>query len=445
MNMRLSMAGETLTYSGSAARALSGNRIAETGYLGFLLLIFVGLIPFAVRDPVVLAAGESGFSASGDTVRQIAFLAAFLWIALAAWRKCGGDVLRSVPLLLAVLIVWCLVSASWASEPDVSIRRAVLASVIVLSAMLSVQAVGSERALQLLRYVLAAVLVVNWLSIFIVPQAVHLPGETDPGLVGDWRGLYFHKNIAGSVTAISAILFFFEMLKTRRLVDVVLFLAAVVFTAMTQSKSSIGLLPAALAAGLIYRYAWVRGIDRTIVAVSAALAIVVCAALVVTDWSGIERVLEDPNQFTGRAAIWQGELSFIADHPFLGAGFGTFADTGALSPLHNYVGDVWVQNVSHGHNAYLQLFVTIGGIGLLLSLAALVIAPLAGFLRECDPEQIRFLSVALSVFVFMVFHNLLESDFLEGDSPAWVAFLLILAIGRNTSHQRSVQRHGVIS
>jgi len=32
-----------------------------------------------------------------------------------------------------------------------------------------------------------------------------------------------------------------------------------------------------------------------------------------------------------------------------------------------------------------------------------------------------------AIFVFIVLHNLLESDFLEGDGPAWVAFLLALA------------------
>ena len=51
-------------------------------------------------------------------------------------------------------------------------------------------------------------------------------------------------------------------------------------------------------------------------------------------------MLEDPTEFTGRAAIWQAEIAFIRDHPLLGSGFGTFADTGSLSPLHNYVAGI---------------------------------------------------------------------------------------------------------
>ncbi len=420
------MAGEALSVPSIRLDTRSGSWLADAGLLAFLLLIFVGLSPFAVRDPTTLAVGESGFAGAGDALRQIAFLGVFAWIVIAALRRDGLTVIRSVPLPMMALLAWCLLSAAWAVEPDVSFRRAVLAVVIVVSAMVSVPSVGPERALAILRYVLAGVLVINWFSIALVPQAVHLPGETDPGVVGDWRGLYFHKNITGSVTAITAILYFFALLRSRRLVDFVLFVAAVVFTAMTHSKSSLGLLPLGVVLGLVYRFAWRRGIDRAIVGVVLGLIAIAIAAVAVLDWSAIARVLEDPSQFTGRAAIWQGEVAFIRDHPLLGSGFGTFADTGALSPLHNYVGDAWVQNVSHGHNAYLQLLVTIGGIGFLLSMLALVIVPLAAFLRE-DGSHIEFKATLFAVFAFMVVHNALESDFLEGDGPSWVAFLIVLA------------------
>jgi exopolysaccharide production protein ExoQ len=421
------MAGEAVSAAGVRLDVRSESWLADAGYLALLLLVFVSLSPFAIRDPVALAAGESGFASSGDFVRQIAYLGAFALIAYSALRQNGSVALRSVSPLLFALLLWCLMSASWAAEPGVSFRRAVLASVIVVSAMMSVSTVGPGRALVLLRTVLAGVLIVNWLSIAFVPQAIHLAGETDPGLVGDWRGLYFHKNIAGSITAITAILFFFSMLRSRHIIDGILFIAAVVFTFMTHSKSSIGLLPVALAFGLIYRVAWRRGIDRVIVGVVAALAAIVICAVAATHWNAISHILEDPTQFTGRAAIWKGEIAFIRDHLLLGSGYGTFADTGALSPLHNYVGDAWVQNVSHGHNAYLQLFVTIGGIGFALSILVLVIAPLWAFLRA-DDSQIEFRALLFAIFIFMILHDALESDFLEGDSPAWLAFLLMLAM-----------------
>jgi O-antigen ligase len=274
--------------------------------------------------------------------------------------------------------------------------------------------------------VLGVVLIVNWISIPLVHNAVHLPGETEAQLVGDWRGLYYHKNIAGSVSAITAILFFFRALDTRRFAHWALFLAAVGFTIMTQSKSSFGLLPFALAAGCIYRVAWRRGIDRAILLMCLLIALLGAAALAGTDAGAIFHALEDPTNLTGRTAIWHAELAFIRDHTLLGSGFGTFADSGAVPPLHNYVADVWVQNESHGHNAYLQLLVTIGGVGFLLAIIALVVVP-ARALWRFDPRNLAMKSALASVFVFMVLHNFLESDFMESDGPAWVAFLLTLA------------------
>jgi O-antigen ligase len=247
--------------------------------------------------------------------------------------------------------------------------------------------------------------------------------------VGDWRGLYFHKNIAGSVSAITAMIFFFEALKSRPLLNGALCAGAIGFTIMTVSKSSIGLLPVAIAAGCLYRLAWRRGIDRAIVATGLLVLAGIAGLAIAGNAEFISHAFRDPTELTGRTAIWQGEVAFIRDHFMLGGGFGSFADTGAASLLHNYVGDAWVQNISHGHNAYLQLLVTIGAIGFALAMLTFVVQPARAFWRF-DELSTDARSLLLAIFVFMVLHNFLESDFLEGDDPAWVAFLLMLVMLR---------------
>jgi O-antigen ligase len=428
------MAASAIPAAHAPAAAASRDRLGEFAFVAFLLLVFVGLKPFAVRDPVKLALGESGFTGAGDTWRQITYLAAFALLMFAAWRARGSRMLEAVPAPLACLLAWCVLSAFWSDTPDVTLRRAGLEGVIVLSALLGVETLGSERSLALWKYVLAGVLIVNWLSIPLVHQAVHLPGEGDAQLIGNWRGLYFHKNIAGSVSAITATVFFFEALKSRRATHWLLCLAAVGFTVMTNSKSSIGLLPFGLAAGLIYGAVRRNRLDRLIATAALGVFLVVAGAGVMADYHDISRFLTDPGELTGRVAIWQGELAFIGDHPLLGAGFGSFANAGALSPLHNYVLDSWVRGEAHGHNAYLQLLVTIGGIGFVLALLALVMAPLRRFLGTTalrDP----LMPMLFAVFVFMLLHNFVESDFLESDGPAWIAFVLMLALLRRCTQR----------
>jgi exopolysaccharide production protein ExoQ len=422
------MAHESLSRTASqGSRFRIEPRILDVLFIALLLLAFVGMQPFAIRNPATdLQTGPYQMTGSGDVVRQVVYLLVFATVATLAFLKRGFGVITAVPPLLSALLAWCLLSSVWASAPDVAVRRAALAIVVAISTVLCVDALGTDRSLRLWWFVLAAVLIVNWLSIAVVPQAVHLPGEQDPGLVGDWRGLYFHKNIAGAVSAISAIVFFFSWLRTRRWIDLALCAAAIGFLAMTHSKSSLGLMPVAILSGLTYRFAWRRGLDRTIVALVGILAVVALATFLLADADAIARALEDPTEFTGRAAIWQAELAFVRDHPLLGSGFGTFADTGSLSPLHNYVAGSWVEAVAHGHSGYLQLLVTIGGIGFALTVAAVIAAPALKFWRQ-DQSDLGVKAMLFALFVFFVLHNFMESDFLEGDAPAWVAFLVMLA------------------
>ncbi len=257
-----------------------------------------------------------------------------------------------------------------------------------------------------------------------------MPGETDIALIGAWRGLYTHKNIAGSMGAMTAIVFLMSPRMSpsfyRKFLDIGIAVAAVAFTVMTRSKSSLGLLAIALALGLVYRLAWKKDLDRTIAVVAAVMFVVVAGVFVIADQNMIVRLLEDPAEFTGRTEIWQAEAAYIRDHPVFGAGFGTFADTGGLSPLHNYIGNSWVGAVSHGHNGYLQLLVTIGGIGFLLAFASLIVVPLLAFWRRSGDLKMKAMLFAL--FVFLALHNLMETDFLEGDGVTWVMFLLMLAM-----------------
>ncbi|HEY4124799.1 MAG TPA: O-antigen ligase family protein [Rhizomicrobium sp.] len=403
--------------------------LADAGFLALLLLVFVSLTPFEIRDTSALLHGADTEPGSGNLARQFSYLATFALIGFAALRAQGLQAMRAVPITMLLLLAWCVASAAWAAEPVVTFRRAMLECLIVFAVFLSVDTVGAERSLRLLRWVLAGVLIVNWLAIPFVPQAVHLIGEADPGLVGDWRGLYFHKNIAGAVSAISALVFFFSFLETKRWPDAALFAGAGIFTVMTHSKTSIALLPFALVLGVAYRFAWRRPLDRHIALVALALVAFIAMAAILLEWDTLSHFLADPDELTGRAAIWHAEFSYIAEHPLLGSGFGSFADTGAASPLNHYIGSAWLANISHGHSGYLQLLVTTGGIGFALAMVALIALPSLQFLKA-DATELALKSLLFAIFVFVVFHNVLESDYLESDGPAWVAFLIALAMVR---------------
>ncbi len=427
-------------YTISAAPAVSRlDALAEGAFLALLLLVFVTLSPFhPPPDITTFGATVITGSGAGDTLRQILYLSVFGTILFCAARKRGLESIMAVPVLLVLLLMWCLASSMWAANPDITVRRAGLAIVVVVSTLVSVDTIGAPRALTLWRYVLAGVLIVNWLSIPLIATARHLPGELDPALIGNWRGLYGHKNTAGAVCVITAILFLFSAIDRKRWTDFGISVLAVGFLVMTHSKSSLGLLPVALVLAGIYRWAWKRDIDRLIVIVATLLLTLLASVVLISAWDAIMRFLQDPNELTGRTAIWAAEVAYIRDHPVLGAGYGSFADTGSLSPLHNYLSESWVGVVSHGHSGYLQLLVTVGGVGFLLAFLGLVFFPAMVFLQR-DSANVATKSLLFALFVFGILHNVMESDFLASDAPAWVSFLIMLGLLRVARRESNSQ------
>jgi exopolysaccharide production protein ExoQ len=405
---------------------------SEAVFVVLLVVVFVGRAPFS---PPPITSHLSNPTGAGDTLRQILYVSILAVVAAAAVQKHGLSAVRAIPPTLALLLFWCVLSSTWADAHDISFRRAMLQVVLALSVMLSVDAVGAQRSLVLWRWVLGTILFVNLASIAFVPQAVHQVGELDPGLVGDWRGMFVHKNVAGSVSAITAALFLFSAVERKRLLDLAICILALFFLVMTRSKSSMGLLPIALLAGCVYAFAWRRELDRTIAVVGALLVVGAAAIWLALDWQIVSRLIEDPAAFTGRSEIWQAELAYIRLHPLLGSGFGTFTDTGGASPLSQFVTGDWVTAVNHGHNGYLQMLFMLGGIGMVLAILAFVVAPALQF-WPIDPEAGLLRALIFTMFVFILLHNFLESDFLQDDVAPGVMVLLMMALLSNLERQR---------
>jgi O-antigen ligase len=427
----------------SFALPYTQSRLAGTGVLPaiaftlFLALVFIGLEPFNPRLDVSAYGGVT----RGDALRQVSYVLVFGLILFASAQAYGLAMARAVPLTIGLLLAWCLASMLWAEQPSVVIRRAGLEVIVVLSVFLGVEAVGAQKAFAIWKWMLLAILVVNWLSIPVIPAAKHFATEMDTALIGNWRGLYGHKNITGAVCAITAIVFLFTRNGKGNWFGILVALAATGFLLNAHSKSSLGFLPLAAAAGLAYRYCWKDGLSRAIVTVLGATLLLALGLATIFYADALNKLLSDPTEFTGRSAIWAAELAFIADHPLLGSGFGTFANAGGPSPLAPYATSIdtdWVQTVSHGHNGYLQVFVTIGGVGFLLTMLGVVVSPAMRF-WQLNRSEMRPLLFAL--FAFTLLHNVMESDLLEGDGVSWTTMLLVIAMLRSEAQFAEGERN----
>jgi exopolysaccharide production protein ExoQ len=302
---------------GQVSRTERPPLLALAGYLAILVLLYVGLDPFS-PPAVVSQFGSASISTGGDSARQLAYMVTAGLVLAGAISLHGAAALRAIPLTILLLLCWCLASALWAQDPGTVARRAILQIIVVTSLLFSIHSLGARRCFWLWSLLLAVVLALNLLSIPLIPAARHGFGEQDPALVGNWRGLYGHKNIAGGISAITVILFLFSRTGRANWIGLLVAAASLFFLVMTRSKSSLGFLPIALAAGYFYKIGWREGLSRTITFFCVMLCLTILASFLVLDAEAISRILSDPSEFTGRSAIWAAELAYIADHPLLG-------------------------------------------------------------------------------------------------------------------------------
>jgi len=327
---------------------------------------------------------------------------------------------------LFVYLAFAGASVSWAFNPSDSLIRfaqeAMIVISIVLPAMLAAPTADILRGLFLWCFVPAAILNVAFVL------------ENSPSIVEALKGhpgYFMGKNYLGEFSAIPLLLALHEMLYPgwRRVLGIVVAGVAVWLLFWANSKTAFGLalfVPALAALTL-----FVRKISRLSPAI-ILLSIPLCFMLLSTvSHFGIERIsymLYGDSSLTGRTVIWDFANSEIARRPLFGWGYQSFWLAGPDAPS---IVDArgWVKMMPDGHNGYVDTKLELGylGFGLLL---AFIFATLHGVGRMADRAPARAWLV-LSLALYIITYNFLESLWMKGYEFLWVTFLIVAAeIGR---------------
>jgi O-antigen ligase len=405
------------------AAVVNGLRSAVA--LAILLAVFITLNPFSDLGTVI-----DGSSGGGDAPTYAAELllgAAALWL-LHASRRLQLAWLATWPNL--ALLVWLVADAVVLStDPVTSGRRLVLCLMtFMLAALLPWLTRGVQEFTQLLLVTAIVVLALCYLGVIFAPQlAIHQTSDIgEPTLAGAWRGIYGHKNIAASVMAVFVYVGWFAARRGRPVAGALVAIAAFVFLINSGGKSATGMV---LVVGVIALF-----IDRARSLWSKALLalgplalfqVVTVGTVINPSMAALLSALPVDVTFTGRTEIWSFALGSIASHPWKGHGFESFWYSAglrnALEPALRWMGDV-----ATSHNSYLDLALTIGIPGLVLSVVAFIAAPLCAFharLRTPQNDELaRFLTV---LWLFALYLGTFEAFFLSRANPMW--FILALA------------------
>ena len=134
---------------------------------------------------------------------------------------------------------------------------------------------------------------------------------------------------------------------------------------------------------------------------------------------------------SGRTEIWTDVLKVASRDPLFGVGYGGFwIGRTANIPWDEHLS--WV--LGEGHNGYLDVYLQIGLIGVLLVLAVAFFAR-QGIIQSfaADFEYGRYRMTFLVVILFV---NLTESTFLRGEHSLWFLFLLSVISVRSQNERK---------
>ena len=198
------------------------------------------------------------------------------------------------------------------------------------------------------------------------------------------------------------------------------------------SRSSTAIVLLALAVGLFYLIDYVRRNQVKVGALVAVSFVAILVCQVVPNITGhrtlkdhiIEDILHKDVNLTDRTEFWPLLMKKGMAHPWLGSGFDSFFTT----RMQNEIQAELATNETYfkpnqAHNGYIQVFLNLGAVGLLL-LGLTVYSAFKGIRKalRCDFE---FGRIRLILLICVMVSNYTEATFTRPTEFVWFLFLLV--------------------
>lgn len=327
---------------------------------------------------------------------------------------------------LVLFFLYCLLSTVWSDYPVIAFKRWIKAIgdvTMILIILTDPNPLAATR-----RFIFRAAIVLMPLSVLFIKYYPNF-GRT----YNQWTwlpmytGVTTNKNSLGViclVCGIGALWSFIGAFEDRQMprrtghliVQGILLVTAAGLIVKANSITSLSCLAIACAVMVMSTQRWVARLRGGVQAVVAGAIALPLFAVFIDSAGELVQSLGRNATLTGRTGIWKAALS-LHTNPLLGTGFETFWLGDRLQQVWNMT----EKGIQEAHNGYLEVYLNLGWIGVLL-LGVLIVTgyrhALAAF--RYDPHTGR---VRLAFFTAGVVYSLTEAGF-RMMSPIWIAFLL---------------------
>ncbi|MEX0285051.1 MAG: O-antigen ligase family protein [Paracoccaceae bacterium] len=393
------------------------HRLATLSYGLLAFVIFAGTRPFQGRHFQAV-----GMESQGSGKEALIYLVTTLACIGFCYGIKGIGLIQRSTMGLGLVLAYCTISVGWSDTQmtaTVRLGQLVLVTVAVYAAM---QALGFRYLIWVTYKILIAILILDYVSVMLIPGAVHGVGEVDtyPNHIESWKGVHIHKNYAGPVVAALCVVAAAFALNGRKWHLVVLALSTVF---LLKTNSSASLIAAVVAvSGLVVIKGLARATGRAVTAYLVVLFLCMVGLTTPFYMPKITAFFADPYALTGRTELWGALVQYIQAYPWTGSGYGSFWRIGVQSPIL-YLTEGWAARTGQGHSGYLDTAAMLGVPGLAVVFAVFVLVPFALLLRGLTGYS-RHYDLALALMIFVWVHNTVETSLLSPNHPVYLVALI---------------------
>jgi exopolysaccharide production protein ExoQ len=212
----------------------------------------------------------------------------------------------------------------------------------------------------------------------------------------------------------------------RRAFGIVIACVAIALLWLSDSKTAFGLaIVAPSFAGLTLIIARTTRLSPALILLSIPIGYAVLSHVIPGfNVYRLSYMLYGDSTFTGRALIWDFADYEIWRRPLHGWGYQSFWFAGPNSPSV-LEAPGWIKSMPNAHNGYVDTKLEMGYIGLAF-LVTFIVTTLHAIKRVADRDFVRAWGV-LSLALFVIIYNFLESTWMRAFEFLWVVFLIISA------------------
>jgi len=368
----------------------------------FELLVLEGCALILSGGLLSLVLGTDQTAIEGSPAWRMVLAISYLGAALVLlpWYRETLFVLRRNWSLVSLLAL-AVLSTLWATMPDLVLRKTIgLVGTTLFGVALAVRVTFQEQ-LRMLSWLFRVLAVLSLGCVVLFPK-YGISGE------GEWMGVFGYKNALGTAMGLS-LLVEWQLPAASRIAKLLKTLAMLLSAFLLLNSHSVTpgvALVGALIFVNIYKFTTLR-LRVPLYAFSVIIAALVSAgsSFVFSNSGMVMGLLGRESNLTGRTEIWRLVISFISQKPILGYGYSGFW-LGA-SPESFVVNRIMGGPVQYSHNGYLEMLLTLGAIGLLLTLV-LIGTGINRALYLSRHRQVATDLWPLAFLLYFIFHNLGE-------------------------------------